>query len=810
MLKNYLKIAYRKLVRKKAFAAINIIGLAVSLAAALLIFLYVQHELSYDRFHEKVDRIYRVTQVGSNGEDGSSSPRPLAPTMKENIPGIEEAVRLIDPYWESPILRTEADAFNEEHIYITDSGFFQLFTTKILVGNPTTALTQPQSVVLSESMAQKYFGSNTDALGKSLYITIFGEEELYQITAIARDFPSNAHFQFNALLSFDYTTEEYQRWEWLAPSLTTYFLLEDNADAQQVQNRMVALTDTLHNPIYEMRFGKSYDEYKAAGDIHEYHLQPLQDIHLHSAHIDDIASQGDIRTVYMFATIGMLLLFVALFNYVNLSTAQSAQHAKSTGIRKVLGAVRSQLYSLFLTESVAICLVAALVGLTLVQVLFTVESSWIQQFVPTGITVFSVVMLLVLAVLLGLLSGWIPAQMLSAYKPTQVLKGQLAQGTKGTRLRSGLVIAQFMVSSGLIISILLISQQLAYLQDKSLGFDKEHLLIVKNIDKLGEKKHTLKQLASTAPYTVNLSLAYNDLGQPHNHDAFTPVEFIEQGQTEAVGIPRYSADADYLATVGIDLLMGHNFSSNLTQENQQILLNKEALRAFGWQDQTEDELIGKMIDVNTRRYELAGIIEDIHFRSLREKIGPMAIMSHVSNEYENLFIRLQPGSTAEALADLRKKWAQVAPNLPFTYTFLDTELDALYASEQQMATLFQTLTGLTIGVACLGLLGLAMFTAERRTKEIGVRKVLGASVRSIVTLLSKSIVKMVLFSMLLAIPITWYLMQQWLENFEYRIQISWLVFALAGGSVLLIALLTISFQTVKAALANPADALRDE
>ena len=612
------------------------------------------------------------------------------------------------------------------------------------------------------------------------------------------------------MLSIDYAQEEYRPWDWLANWPTTYFLLEEGVDAQQVQEQMISLTDTLFNPIYEMRFGKSYDEYKAAGDIMEYQLQHFQNIRLQSAHISDFVPQGDIRTIYMFTTIGLLLLFVAIFNYVNLSTAQSAQHAKSTGIRKVLGAVRSQLYGLFLTESVAISLIAALMGLTLIQLLFTVQSSWIQQFIPTGITPLSVVVLFALALFLGLLSGWVPAQMLSAFQPTQVLKGQLAQVTKGTKLRNVLVITQFMVSSGLIISVLLISQQLAYLQNKSLGFDKEHLLVVKNVDKLGEKQETLKQLALSNPFTVQASLSFNNLGQPHGHDAFTPVELNEQRQTEAVGIPRYAADEDYLATVGINLLMGHNFSPNLTQENQQILLNKEALRAFGWQDRTEGQLIGKMIDVNTRRYELAGIVEDIHFRSLREKIGPMAIMSHVYNDFENLIVRIKPGTTAQAIEQLQAQWKQVAPHLPFTYTFLDTELDALYASERKMATLFQILTGLTIGVACLGLLGLAMFTAERRTKEIGVRKVLGASIHSILALLSKGIIKMVVFSMLLAIPITWYLMKQWLENFEYRIQINWLVFALAGGSVLLMTLLTISFQTIKAALANPADALRNE
>ncbi len=809
MLRNYLKITYRRLIRKKAFALINIIGLAVSLAAALLIFLYVQHELSYDRFNAKADRIYRVLQVGQDGED-NGSPEPLAPTMKQQLPGIEEAVRLYSQFGEYPILRTEQAAFNEERIYVADSGFFRLFTTDVLAGNPATALTQPNSVVLSEATAEKYFGHATEALGKPLYVTVSGKEELYQVTAVARDFPTNAHFHFKALLSINYANEEYSPTSWLANWPTTYFLLEEETDPQYLQEQMVALTDTLLNPVYEIRFGKSYQAYKAAGDIQEYHLQPLLDIHLYSAHMVEYIPQGDIRTVYMFATIGLLLLFIAVFNYVNLATAQSAQHAKSTGIRKVLGAVRSQLYSLFLTESLVLCLIASLLALTLVQILLAIGSPLIQSFVPASLTWASAGQLLALAMMLGLIAGWVPALLLSGFEPTQVLKGQLNRGTKGARLRNGLVVAQFTISSGLIISVLLISQQLAYVQEKALGFDKEHLLVVKNIDKLGDKQSTLKQLVSTAPSVIRASLAYNNLGEPHNGDAFTPVEFIERGQTESVGIPRYAADEDYLETVGIKLLKGHNFSPNLTQENQQILLNEEALRAFGWQDRTEDELIGKMIDVNGRRYELAGIVQDIHFRSLREKIGPMAIMSHVYNDYENLLVRIKPGTTAQAIEQLREQWQQVAPQLPFTYTFVDEQLDALYASERRMAALFQILAGLTIGVACLGLLGLAMFTAERRIKEIGVRKVLGASVSSIVALLSKSTIRLVIISLVLATPVTWYLMQRWLENFEYRIAISGWVFGLAGVGVLLTALLIISFQTVKAALANPADSLRNE
>ncbi|MEM8967359.1 MAG: ABC transporter permease [Bacteroidota bacterium] len=433
MLKNYLKIAYRKLIRKKAFAAINIIGLAISLAAALLIFLYVQHELSYDTFHEKTNRIYRTIRVGSNGEI-SSSPESLAPTMKQHIPGIEEAVRVYSHFGEYPILRTEEAVFNEEHVYITDSGFFELFTTEVLVGNLETALTKPRSVVLSESTAQKYFGKVDNAIGESLYVTVFGEEYLYKVTAIAKDFPANSHFHFNALLSISYTKKEYPIWSWLSDWPDTYFLLEEGVDAQRVQEQMVALTDTLLNPVYEWRFGKSYDTFKANGEIHQYHLQPLRDIHLYSPHIYDLNPQSDIRTVYMFSIIGLLLLFIAVFNYINLATAQSAQQAKSTGIRKVLGAVRSQLYGLFLTESVAICLLAALVALTFCQVIVSTNFSLIQQFVPTDLPFSSVLLLLVLAIFIGLLSGWVPTQMLSAFQPTQVLKGQLVQGTKGTRL----------------------------------------------------------------------------------------------------------------------------------------------------------------------------------------------------------------------------------------------------------------------------------------------------------------------------------------------------------------------------------------
>jgi len=814
MFYNYLKIAYRKLIRQRSFAIINIVGLSISLASALLIFLYVQHQLSYDNFHEKADRIYRVVlniaEPGEAVQQAPDTPRPLAPTVKQQVPGIKEVVRIAQTSGKSAILRTDREAFNEEHVYSADSGFFAVFSTEMLAGNPVTALVQPRSVVLSEFAAQKYFGNAPAALGKTLRITPSDKEETYQVTGVARDLPANSHFQFNALLSRDYAHEEYSPQGWLAHWPTTYLLLEEGIDHQQIENRMIALTDSLLNPVYESRFGKSYRAAKAEGSLQEYRLQPLKKIHLYSGNMNTDLEHGNIRNVYILVVIGLLLLFIAAFNYINLATAQSTQQAKSTGIRKVLGALRTQLYSLFLADSILLCLLAGLIALTLVQILLSVDGGWVRNFVPTGVSLSAVGQFLALALLLGVFSGWIPALILSAFKPTEVLKGQLIRGTKGVRLRQGLVIAQFTVSSGLIICVLLVAQQLSFMQNKSLGFNQEHLLMIEDVDKLGEQMHTLKQMVGNNSTTVQASLAYNDLGEPHNYKAFTPVELIERGQTEAVGIPMYLGDQDYLSTVGIDLLMGNNFPPNLDSENQQILLNEEALRAFDWHTRPEEELVGKVIDVNGSRYELAGIIEDIHFKSLKYKIEPMAIMSHSYRGYENLMIRIKPNTTAQAIEKLRSQWQQLAPQLPFTYTFVDDQLDALYSSELRMAQLFQILTGLAIGVACLGLLGLAMFTAERRTKEIGVRKVLGASVRSIVTLLSTNTLKLVGLSMLLAIPITYFLMQQWLANYEYRISIGWEVFLLAGGSVLLIALVTISFQTVKAALANPADALRSE
>ena len=816
MLKNYLTIAYRKLIRQKAFAAINIIGLSVSLTGALLIYVYVSHELSYDRFHEKADRIYRVycamAHAGEAISTFANTPPVFIPTLKQEIPEIETAVRLFE-ITSTVVIQYEDKVFNETEVYVSDSGFFDIFSTQFLAGNPATALVQPHSVVLSRSTAIKYFGDAGQALGKAVDITT-DDEETYQVTGVVEDFPPNAHFHFNALLSIDYSQEKYHPFNWLSHWPAAYVLVPENTDVPALEAKIRAMTEKMLNPIYEKRIGKTYDEHKQAGGLQEYRLQPLIDVHLYSADMYDEASQrqGNILYVYLFIAIGLLLVCIASFNYINLSTAQSAREAKATGIRKVLGATKSQLYGLFLYESVGVAILAAFIAITLAQILLAFDSSFLHLFIPyEGPTLEASLLLLALALVVGLLSGLIPARMISAFQPTQVLKGQLAQGKKGNLLRQILVVAQFTVSMGLIICTLLISQQLTYMQNKALGFDKEHLLVIKNVDKLGEHKPTLKQTLSNESFVVNTSLCYNSIGEPHSGAAFTPVELIEQGQQELlIHIPVYIGDQDYLNTLGVDLLMGHPFPPDLTEENQQIILNEEALRAVGWQNRKEEELIGKIIDVNGLRYELAGIVEDYHFRSLHEKLGPMALFSHYYQDYEMLLVRIKPGAYQQAIQRMQEQWQQLAPDVPFDYSFVDEDLEQLYQSEQNTATLFRSFAGLAIFIACLGLLGLVMFSAERRVKEIGIRKVWGASVRSIVFLLSHHMVKLILLAFLVASPLAGYLMQRWLENFEYRIAISGFTFLLAGGLTLLIALCTISFQTIKAALTNPAKSLRNE
>lgn len=808
--KNSLKITFRNLVRKKIFAAINITGLSVSFAGALLIYLYASHELSYDQYNERADRIYRIycayASPGEATHEFPFTPPVLAPAMRDEIAGIEQSVRVY-PYESKVIVQHDEKAYNETDVAKVDSGFFRIFTARFLSGNPATVLTAPKSVVLTKSAATKYFSDPTLAPGKSLEIDVYGRET-YTVTGVIEDFPSSSHFHFNVLLSVNYGEEKFNPDNWLAHDPATYLLLTGDIRPTRVEEQLRRMTERILGPIYKRRFGKTYAETKAAGGLQEYRLQPLTAVHLHSAQMGE---EGNILYIYIFLGIGLLLICIACFNYINLSTARAAWEAKGTSIRKLLGAKRSELYSIFILESLGVAILAALVAVVIVQVVLSLNNPFLQRFTPSDTPLLEgSLLLMAIAVVAGLLSGLLPAQLLSKNKPTLVLKGQHVAGAKGSGIRQLLVVTQFAVSMGLIMCTLLINEQLTFLQSRSLGFDKERLLIIRNVDKLSDAE-TLKKALLNEHFVVDASLCYDEIGAPRNSAAFTPVELIDNGRQDlVVGIPVYLGDQDYLKTLGATLIMGHPFPPDLRREHQQIILNEEALRAIGWQDRKEADLVGKIIDVNGLRYELAGIVKDYNFESLRQKIEPAAILSHYYSAFDMLIMRIRPGTHLQALQRAQETWKQLAPALPFDYSFLDEDLDRLYGSEQRTAKLFWCFGGLAIFIACLGLLGLAIFSAERRVKEIGVRKVLGASVQSIVILLSKNILKLILIAFVVATPVVWYAGHRWLMNFAYHIEIRESLFLIAGGLTLTIALLTISYQAIKAAVTNPVESLRYE
>lgn len=809
MLRNNVIIFLRKLSRRKAFAAINIAGLATSLAGALLIYLYVSHELSFDKFNEKADRIYRVycayAKPGDTIEDFPNTPPNFASATKAEIAGVEQAVRVEEQG--DLLVKANQRAFSELHFFRADSGFFDVFSAQFVIGDGLRALSKPYSIVLTKSTAEKYFGSSELALNRE--VTVEGTE-VYNVTAVVNDFPSSSHLLFDALLSTDYVHENLNPGNWLAHNPVTYLLLSPESDVAAVQKNIIRMTERILDPVFKDRFGKSYSEIKSSGGLQEYRLQPLLDVHLYSSHME--GETGNIFYVYIFIAIAVMLVTIACFNYINLATARSAWEARNTGVRKVLGATRSQMYKQFLTESVGTMFLALLLALLISQVVLMLDTAFVRQFIPDKNLGFTPSLTFAaISFAISLISGIIPARILSSFDPIEVLKGQLLRGVKGNTLRQVLVVGQFAGSMALIMCTFLVSRQLDYMSNLALGFDKERLIVIPHIDQLGDKKTTLKNAVEVLGSVQNVSLCYGNLGIPSNGAAFTPVELIEQNRQDLViGIPIYIGDEDYLKTLGPKLLMGHTFPKDLSKEHQQIILNKSAIYQVGWQNRKEENMIGKMIDVNGRKYELAGIVDDYHFISLRQEIGPMGILSHYWNSYNTLMIRLKPGFNKEAISDLEKVWKMVSSDIPFEFSFVDDNLNHLYASEQGLSTLFTIFAIIAIFIACLGLLGLAMFLAERSIKEISIRKVLGASVQGIVFKLSKNMIALILVSFVVAVPVSWYLMDQWLRTFAYRTPVTAVPFLFAGGATLLVAIGTMSFQTIKAALTNPADTLRHE
>ncbi|MGH7494327.1 MAG: ABC transporter permease [bacterium] len=805
MLKNYLKIALRNLLKQKGYSLITIGGLAMGMTCCLLILMYVWDELNYDRFHEKSERIYRVyLDARINDKDllGAVTCMPLARTLRLELPGVEATARI--RHVGNFTVRHDDKTFNEEKFFFADSTIFEVFTLAMIAGDARTALTRPHTILITDEMARKYFGE-ASALGKTL---LMDGRERYEVTGVVKKFPTSSHWQFDflaAMNSRSFDDEEV----WISNNLYTYAVFDEKISRAQAEATLQTIVAKYVDPQIKQVLGASLSEMEASGLRYNYRFQPLAEIHLRSHLENEIAPQGNLVYVYVFLIIAGFILLIACINFMNLSTARSARRAKEVGVRKVLGSRAGQLTRLFLNEAVLLSAIAMLITIGVIELVqpafnqFTGKALALRNF--SFLQLFPGLILFTL--LVGLLAGSYPAFILSAFQPVKVLKGEWRSGMRSGWLRGALVIVQFTISIALIVGTIVVHQQLAYVQSKELGFDKEQVLVVDNAWLLqGEKWRSFKAALLDMPGIVSASYANTIPGKDIGDSAYLP----EGGDpSRPVLLWHIWTDFEFIPTLKVALKDGRNFSSQFQSDStHSVLINEAAAQLLGYQNPVGRKLMAFFGQQETRPMEIVGLMKDFHFESLHQTIRPLVVRV-VRGSPTYLVLRVQ-GNLPEIIRQVESQWISFTGGQPFVYFFLDDELNARYAAEQTVGKIFGTFSGIGIFIACLGLLGLAMYATEQRTKEIGIRKVIGASAASIAALLSKEFVKLVLIANLVAWPIAYFAMRRWLENFAYRIELQLGTFLLAAALALLIAILTVGYHAVKAARANPVEALRYE
>lgn len=805
MIKNYLKITLRNLVHQKLYTFLNILGLSIGVASCLLILLYVYHELSYDTIHEKADRIYRVGLNGKIAEQEiftTTTTPPLAFTAVEEFPEVENATRVYTG-WESQVIRYGETVISEEKVYLVDSTFLEVFSFPIIAGDPATALIEPNSVVIPADVARKYFGDE-DPLGKTL---LMGTEKApHVVTGVLAPLPDNSHMHFNMLRAM--STMEYSRSQsWFNNSFFTYLLLHKGASAEAVDTKLAGLVEKYVGPEIQQYMGVSLQDFLQQGNKYGYFLQPLLDIHLHSNLKDEMEPNGDVTYVYIFMAIGFFIILLACINFMNLATARSANRAKEVGVRKTLGSMRFHLIRQFLSESVLLSLIATMLALVAAWLLLPPFNNLAGKEISPNLFFqpWFLLSLLGLMLAVGMLAGSYPAFYLSSFRPVEILKGKLKAGMKSSGIRNGLVVFQFFVSITLIICTLLVYEQLEYTRTKNLGFEKENVVVVNGVWRLSEgEQEALRQDLTSQSSIVSASISNNVPPGVNNTTIFR-----KKGTEQDILISTYNVDYEHLPTMKIELREGRNFSRDFPTDTAAVLLNEAAVREFGFDNPLNEEILyfgGEQ--GQHQNLKVVGVFKDFNYETLRNNIRPLALK--LTTTGSSISVRTASGSIATTLGTIEQIWDQHAPEEPFQYSFLDEDFDALFRAEQRLGQVFSVFTGLAILVACLGLLGLAAFMAEQRTKEIGIRKVLGASITSVVLLLSKDFTKLVIIAFGLAIPLAYFIMHSWLKGFAFRISIGPGIFIVAGVSALLIAWLTVSWQSIKAASANPVKSLRSE
>jgi len=813
MLQNYIKIAVRNLWRYKGYSFINILGLAVGMACCILILLFVLDELSYDKFHDNADRIYRVTREWFNS-DGTSSLHlarvapPIGTLLQQDFPdAIESMVRIRSDY--NTLLKVGDRTFIEDRFRWAENSFFDIFSFKLLHGDPNTALAEPNSVILTKSTADRYFGSAEAAMGK---VVNYENERDLLVTGVVEDAPHNSHFKFDFLGSFqtlyDMFGAEFMARNWGRNNYATYLLLAKNVPGSALQAQFPGFLDKHLTRLIIEESG--HEPTKAPSQTNQLHLQKLTDIHLKSHLNSEWEPNGDIKNVYLFTVIALFILLIACINFMNLSTARSSNRAREIGMRKVLGAQRQQLIIQFLGESVFVALVAFVIALGIVELAFPAFNNFSGKELNMNLTEnFSLLLGLAgLLLFVGLLAGSYPALYLSGFRPIKVLKNISKSGLGRSGFRTILVVLQFSISIGLIICVGVVYSQLQFWHTKNLGYDKEHIVLLRSDQSIMEKIESVKARMLQNPNII--SVATSHLVPTNNLVNSWGGETLEDDQAEPIQfrLAVQEVDYDFIDTYKMNIIAGRNFSRQYaTDDSTAFILNESAVRKLGWG--SPDNAIGKPLRYGGRDGHVIGVLKDFHFESLHNEIVPIIFLITQNSNY-TVSVRIRPENTKATLEFLENLWTDLRPEYPFEYRFLNEQYDNLYKSEERLMEIFGVFSMLAIFVACLGLLGLASFTAEQKTKEIGIRKVLGASVGRIVVLLTKEYTRWVLIANLIAWPVAWWVMNLWLENFAYRIHIGLQIFILSAVIALLIALFTVSWQALRAALANPVESLRYE
>jgi putative ABC transport system permease protein len=811
MIKNYFLVAWRSLMKQKVYSIIKIGGFALGIAACFLIALYIKNEVSYDKSWAHADRIYRlIGEFNDNGKiirDAGGWPAPTTKALKQDFPEVEKAGRLM-PYPSfygggSNQIRSIDQRQNtyEEGFTYADQDILDILEVPMVYGERSKALAEPNTIVLTKRMAAKYF-PNQNPVGKIMILNN-DEKTLFKVGGVIEDFPATSHLQYSFLLSL--TNHELWPGEqdlWLASNYPVYILLKQGADPLQFQNKLSLILKKYYIPAMKSAGRMDADKTEKNARLM---IQKITDVHLYSFDIHDSFENGDIRFVWLFGAIACFILIIACINFINLSTAKSANRAKEVGLRKVVGSHRINLVLQFLVESILFSVLAFVIGILLAAALLPVFNTLSAKSLSMPWNEWWLLPLVIIgSLIVGILAGIYPSFYLSSFKPIYVLKGQLSRGSRGSVLRNGLVVFQFAISVILIISTLVIYNQTKYILNRKVGFDKDQVLMIQGTNTLEEKAEVFKKEIQKLSQVKNVSIADYLPIAGTNRDG-NP--FWKEGRTKidpSAGAQKWRVDRDYLKTMGIKLIAGRDFFKEENSDSASAIINKAMAAELGLSNP-----IGQRITNGWETFTVIGVANDFNFESMKQEIRPLCLVLG-NNRASIISVKINGADAKNAIASISSIWKSFAPNQPFRYTFMDESFASMYADVQRTGSIFTSFAVFAIIIACLGLFALSAFMAEQRAKEIGIRKVLGASVSGITTMLSKDFVKLIVIAFVIASPIAWWAMNRWLQDFVYRINISWTFFAVAGLAALLISLLTVSFQAIKAAIANPVKSLRTE